>query len=302
MKRLCTIVVAGCLLAACSHRPPADAGKPAPPSPAQVRAEAEQAWQFGDHASALARWQRLLELAPDDVAAWHGIGEAYLALGEASAALAAFDAVLARQPADAAAQEGRALALLGLDRHAEARAALAALATGGEAWRVQNALGLLADLDGRYDAAQLHYRQALTLQPENAVVRNNLGYSCLMARDYVQAERHFRDGLAQAPGSARLHANLVLALAWQGEYARALTVALEQQPREVALNNIGYVALLRRDYDAAIRHFEAALEASPRWYVRAAANLERARQERDAARRSETADGASLGSRGLSPG
>lgn len=302
MKRFCAVVAAMLLLAACSHRPPADSGKPAPPSPAQVRAEAEQAWRFGDHASALARWQRLLELAPDDVGALNGIGEAYLALGEAAAALAAFDAVLAKVPADAAAQEGRALALLGLDRHAEAKVALAALAAASEGWRVQNALGLLADLDGRHDAAQAYYRQALSLQPENAVVRNNLGYSCLMARDYRQAEAHFRDGLALSPGSLRLHANLVLALAWQGEYGRALTVALEQQPREVALNNIGYVALLRRDYDAAIRHFEAALEASPRWYVRAAANLERARQEREAARHSETADGANLGGKGLSPG
>lgn len=64
----------------------------------------------------------------------------------------------------------------------------------------------------------------------------------------------------------------------------ALVEAMRRQPREEALNNIGYIALLKKDYRSAISYFEQALEASPRWYPRAAANLERARQEAAAAR------------------
>lgn len=131
--------------------------------------------------------------------------------------------------------------------------------------------------------AQQHYREAIALQPGHPLILNNMGYSRMMAQDYAVAEGLFRDGLRAAPDGNYLHANLVLAIAWRGEYARALVEALRRQPREEALNNIGYIVLLRKDYRAAISYFEQALEASPRWYPRAAANLERARQEAAAA-------------------
>lgn len=280
--RYSMLVVLVSAVSACSSKPPASPAKP-PATPEQVRAEAERAAQFGDHARALAGWQALLEKKPDDLVALRGIGDVYLAAGQAALALPVYEKLLSLNAADIDAQEGRGLALVALGRSEEAREQIAQVLTSSRArWRSLNAMGLLLDMDGKPDSAQQHYREALVLQPGNPLVLNNLGYSRMMMQDYVWAERFFSEGLRAQPDGKHLHANLVLAIAWQGEYDRALSEATRQQPKEEALNNVGYIALLRKDYKAAIRYFEQAIEVSPRWYPRAAANLERARKESEA--------------------
>lgn len=281
--RIVTAVLLTILVSACASRSPVkDSTKPMT-SPAQVRAEAEQAVRYGDHARALSIWQQLLETSPDDVVALRGIGEVYLSVRENAAAVAAFDRVLVTLPDDPDSQEGRGLALLALGRRDEALRQLQPLdGATPPRWRSLNALGLLADLNNQRAQALGYYTRALALQPDSTMIVNNMGYSRLMAGDYAMAEQHFQAGLASAPDDRHLRGNLVMAIAWQGDYARALAEAETQQSREEALNNIGYIALLRKDYPAAIHYFEAAIAASPRWYPRASANLERARQEASA--------------------
>lgn len=82
-----TVVAVG----GCSSRQTVKNVAKGPASPEQVRSEAEQALRYGDHAAALAAWQKILAKTPDDVAALRGIGEVYLAVGEHATALAAFD-------------------------------------------------------------------------------------------------------------------------------------------------------------------------------------------------------------------
>jgi Flp pilus assembly protein TadD len=81
-----------------------------------------------------------------------------------------------------------------------------------------------------------------------------------------------RRGLNLKGNLPRLHNNLLLAIAWQGDYVRAVAVR-GSIPLSVALNNVGYVALLRNDNAAAAKLFQQALDASSSWYPRAAANL-----------------------------
>lgn len=261
------------------------ASKPSAPdtllTPAQVREQAMLASQYGNHAAAIAAWQEALRTDPKQREALLGLGHAYLALGESREALSWFDRRLRDDAKDADAQEGRALTLLGSGRQAEATTVLRTLASGTPVrWRSCNALGLLADLDGDWPQALHWYELALQANPDEVAVLNNLGYSRLMARDYADAETRLSQALALAPEAPRLRGNLVLAIAWQGDYDRALRHARQWQSEPGALNNVGYIALLRGDLDLAIRYFEQALERSPTWYPRAAANLERARAQR----------------------
>lgn len=262
----------------CASKPPAS---DAMLTPAQIKEQATLATQFGNHAAAIAAWQEALRGDPNQREALLGLGQAYLAMGEAQQALPWFERRLATDAKDIEAQEGRALALVGLDRREEALPLLQALVKQTPPrWRSCNAMGLLSDLTGNAEAARYWYQQALAVNPKEASVVNNLGYSRLMAKDYAEAEAHFTDALALSPNAPRLRGNLVLALAWQGDYARAIRYARQWQSEASALNNVGYIALLRGEFDTAIRYFEQALERSPTWYPRAAANLERARAMR----------------------
>lgn len=277
--RAASLLLLVSLTAACSSNPPLASTLKTPASPQQVLADAERAAQFGDHARALSGWQSLLEKNPDDAVALSGMAETYLAAGKPALALLVFDQLLSKDAANIDAREGRGLAMVSLGRD-EARKELEAVQRASPLrWRTLNALGFLLDMGNEQAQAQRYYSQALALQPNQPLILNNLGYSRLMAGDYVAAEEYFRDGLRAAPDGTHLHANMVLAIAWQGDYSRAVSEAVERQPQEEALNNVGYIALLRKDYKTAISYFEKAIEASPRWYPRAAANLERARQE-----------------------
>lgn len=105
-----------------------------------------------------------------------------------------------------------------------------------------------------------------------------------MAQDYAEAERLLDEAYARKPTSARIAGNLAVAIAWRGDYERALRIAMRLAEEHVAYNDIGYIAMLRGDNGKAINFFEKAIDKSPSWFERAAVNLERARKaERDAA-------------------
>lgn len=271
------------LLAACaSHKAkPVDDS----PSPADIRKQADLAWQYGNYSAAVEANRKILSKDPANREALVGIGDAWLGLGDAAHALAAFEAVLQQEPDAVDAREGRGLARIGLGRNDEAAADFdAVLAREPGRWRSLNGMGMLADLRGDYDAARKWYERAVAAQPGEATIWNNCGWSRVMARDYAQAERLLGEALARKPSSPRITANLAVAIAWQGDYERALRIAMRTAKDYVAYNDIGYIALLRGDASAAAGYFQKALDKSPDWFERAAVNLERARREEAAAK------------------
>lgn len=271
---LLAITVAGC--AATPAPPFADEG----PAIDDIRAQADIAWQHGNSAAAVEGYRKILRKQPDNREALLGIGEGWLALGESEQALLAFGQLLALAPEAVDAAEGQALALLGTQRYAEASAAFMAIdARAPGRWRTCNALGLLADLRGEYEAAQEWYRRALAANRQEAVIWNNFGWSRVMARDFRAGESLLQEALVRKPGAPRINANLAVAIAWQGDYERATRVAMRTASQHVAYNDVGYIALLRGDAAAAVGYFQAAIDQSPAWFPRAAANLERARRE-----------------------
>lgn len=69
-------------------------------------------------------------------------------------------------------------------------------------------LGVIAEADGRIDAARERYREALALDPRIARARINLGILTARTGDLAEAERLLNEGCALDPRSARAHFGL----------------------------------------------------------------------------------------------
>lgn len=139
-----------------------------------------------------------------------------------------------------------------------------------------NTLGVIADMDGEFSAAEGFYKASLSAFDRDVSVYNNYGYSLMMAHRYKEAEAIFLRGLKVDPYAKRVKHNLALAKAWQGQYAAALQVYSNLHRDPQAYNNIGYIALLNKDYAVAINLFEEAIRLSPSYYAKAGRNLQRA--------------------------
>jgi Flp pilus assembly protein TadD len=202
---------------------------------------ADLAYASGHNAEAFARYQALLRAAPDDPSLLERSGISALKAGD----LANASRLLARASASA-----------------------------GASWRVWNGRGVIADLDRDWASADEGYQHALDLAPERAEVLNNLGWSQLLRGNWLAAVQHFERAAALDPTSERIANNLELA-------RTALAADLPKRRDGEAddawayrLNDAGVAAEILGDKPRAIAAFSRALEASDRWYDRAANNLE----------------------------
>ena len=145
--------------------------------------------------------------------------------------------------------------------------------------RAWNARGVLADLNRDWKAADEAYARAEGLAPGDAAIVNNQGWSMLMRGEWASALSLFERAAALDPKSARISNNLELVSA-------ALAADLpKRQPGESdsdwaeRLNDAGVAAELLGQKQRAIAAFTQALHASGAWYLRAADNLQEARQQ-----------------------
>ena len=241
---------------------------------------AKQAQESGKTAEALFHYEEILRRAPGNRAALMGSARLSLDLSRPDLAEVFFDQVLKSTPDDAEALEGRGICRFRLKRYQQAKADFArSVMISPKRWRAWNALGVLADLRWDYATAEGHYRKALDILPDYSLLLNNLGYSLMMSHKYPEAERILRTGLSYAPQDIRLRNNLGITLAWLGRYQEGYRILVGGINEAKAYNNIGYIALLKNDYPLAIDYFKKALELSPTYYVRAASNLQDAKQQ-----------------------
>lgn len=143
---------------------------------------------------------------------------------------------------------------------------------------ILNSLGVIADMDADYASAEGYYQASLKAYDEDVSVYNNYGYSLLMAHRYPEAEAIFSHGVRVDPYAERVRHNWALAKAWQRNYKAALKTYSAQKKTPQGYNNIGYIALLNKDYDIAIELFEEAIRLSPSYYAKAGRNLEKAQE------------------------
>lgn len=273
------------LLGAC-----AAPGTEAPPSlgsggerkmvPDLVR-QAEAALTDGRHADAAQHYRRIVAIDPAHAAARFGMAEIRLATGDAARAHELFDSLVDDPDYGARALQGRGIArlMLGQPRGA-AEDMRKAVAADPALWRAWNALAQFHDAERDWEQAGDSYRKALAVMPDSAVVNNNLGFSLMMQGQTEEAARMFLAALRRQPDLKAAQANLRLALAWQGRYVDALAgVGLAQLPE--VMNNLGYVAMMKGEFEVAEAYFTRAIEASPSYYRTAADNLLRLRAMRD---------------------
>lgn len=268
-------------LGACSMTPAeppvAQAPRVAQTIPPEMLRMAEMALEDGLPNEARQRFTRLASMDPHNPWVRLGLAESLLAIDEVNHARDRFDELQSVEPVRARALQGKGLALMRQNRREEAITILTAATEADAAlWRAWNGLGGLHDLGRHFDLSADAYNRALALRPDSGVVRNNMGYSLLLQGKPAEAARLLMEALQHEPRLDAAHANLRLALALQGRYQDA-RAGLTKDRQAAALNNIGFVALSRGDLGEAEAFLAQAIEASPSFHDRAAANLVRAR-------------------------
>ncbi len=272
---LVTLSLGACALPA--SQPPAAAAPRTVEIPPEMLRMAEMALEDGLPNEARQRFTRLMGMDAQNPHVRLGLAESMLALDEVGPARERFDELQAIEPVRARALQGKGLALMRMNRRDEAVKVLsAAVEADPDLWRAWNALGGLHDFAHQFDLAAEAYGRALALRPGSGVIRNNMGYSLLLQGKPAEAARLLMDALQREPRLEAAHANLRLALAMQGRYNDA-RAGLTRDRQAAALNNIGFVALSRGDYAEAETFLAQAVEASPHYHERAAANLLRVR-------------------------
>lgn len=207
-------------------------------------------------------------------------GQLSLMRGRYDSAFDAFKAAEASPPIRAGALEGQGIALSLLGRSDEALAVLQqAVAADPSAWRAWSALAGEWDKRRDWSQAEAAYAQAARLSNDTALVLNNRGYSRLLQGRIDESIADLVVALRKDPSLAAARTNLRLGVAMRGEYAEAMAGAAPEG-RAAALNNAGFAAMMRGDYERAMDLFQQAIDSKGEYYGRASANLQVARSLR----------------------
>jgi Flp pilus assembly protein TadD len=201
------------------------------------------------------------------------MGETRLARGDYGAALAAFRQAPADGPFVARARQGEGLALSAQGRGEAALAALsAAAAQDPNLWRAWNGVGREYDRRRDWVNAEAAYARALDASARDALVLNNRGYSRMLQGRLGEASADFVAALEKRPDLTAARGNLRLVLALQGDYGRASARGAGGDDSAALLNNAGFAALLRGDYEKAMTLLDEAGQARGAFYPLASEN------------------------------
>ncbi|MCX7084427.1 MAG: hypothetical protein NTY69_02710 [Methylococcales bacterium] len=140
-------------------------------------------------------------------------------------------------------------------------------------WRVENALGVISDIEKRYPEAIKHYELALNQESSSPLLMNNIGYSFYLAGDKIAARQYLEEALKLDNGFQRAINNLALIEVSEGHYDRALTLFNRIMPNYESYNNIGYLCLLNKKYEYAEKYLQMAINQSPVYFLKANENL-----------------------------
>jgi Flp pilus assembly protein TadD len=263
-----TLLAAGCTSTGNGREPAWEL----PPLRENAIAAGDEAVQRGDYRAALMLYTQAHDGTPNPDL-WLRIAAAHLGHGNPDGAFDAYARVLQSHADHLPALE--ALGLLYLRQRDPEQASIyleQAAATGEAGWQTHNGLGVLADIAGHHAGALGHYRHALTMRPGSLVVQNNIGYSHFLAGDLDQAERMF-ERLLERHAYAPTTMNLALVHARRGEYRRAVAQLSSVLATAAAHNDIGFIAMVNADFEAAEWLFREAIRQSPVHYETAQKNL-----------------------------
>lgn len=242
-------------------------------SEADAIARATQALKEDEVEKALFFYVRALQFRPDNVALLAHIGEVQMQRNNLTMAKRAFLSAKSYDPKHAKSLESLGLIYLTEEKHDQAKIELqAALMSDSQLWRSHNALGVYADKDGDFAAAQRHYNAALSINPKAAQILNNRGYSKFLAGDYFGAAMDLNEA-ANDGKFAQAWVNLGRVYAAQSWYENALAAFKHVMNDEDALNTTGSIAIENGDLDEAERFLQQAVHRSPTYFPAAEKNL-----------------------------
>ena len=242
---------------------------------------ARQSNKLGDYTQAVKQFEAILLKEPENLLALQGLAKAYTSLHQYQKALNTWDKLLQLDSEQTSAKIAKARLLIRFGDFENAEALLKeASIKQPDNWRIWDGLGVTFDLQGNFTQAATYYNLALEKNAGEAEIYNNLGYSQIMSQAYKQAIETLQKGLKLQPDSKHIRNNLAIAYAWQGNYKDALMVSDSLMSKAESYNNIGYIALMRKDYKTAETYFQEAIDMSPAFYRKAFLNLEKLRTER----------------------
>ncbi|MBW0166509.1 MAG: tetratricopeptide repeat protein [Vulcanococcus sp.] len=186
----------------------------------QLFDQALSASRDGDFGRALPLWDQVLELAPNDAAAWSNRGNVQLALGNPEAAIADQTHAMELDPASADPHLNRGTAEEALQRwdaaEADYRWILEANAAAGEAPDASALynLGNVQGSRGNWAAARTSFVEAADVRPGFAMARSSAALAAFQLQDLDQAEAELRRLIRRHPLFADARAGLT-ALLWR---------------------------------------------------------------------------------------
>ena len=129
------------------------------------------------------------------------------------------------------------------------------------------ALGLTAARAGDREAAETHFRRALSFSPRHSETNSELGLILAANGDSAGAKKHLQRAVELAPSNWQLHKNLGLYYAGQGRFAdseQAFRTVIELAPTNlVAHQNLAGVLYYQGRIEESLEWTQKALELSP---------------------------------------
>lgn len=234
-----------------------------------------QALVSGDLAVAKTAFSAALRKDPSDAQAALGLAEAHLALNEIQAARQIFQALATKAPSlSARVNQGLGLIALRLGRSDQAVGLLGkSVQQDDSLWRAWLGLGQAHDRLKQPSAARRAFNAAERVAPVRAPVLNDLGMSYVSQKQPQKALEFFERALSLDPGYEIARANIRIANAMTGRYEDAISGASQTQLPDV-LNNVGYIAILNKDFEVADQYLRRAIDLSAVYHKAAIANLD----------------------------
>ncbi|MCK4621476.1 MAG: tetratricopeptide repeat protein [Desulfuromonadales bacterium] len=218
---------------------------------------------------------KALTLDPNNVEIYEHLGELFLKMEELDKAQIAFAAVLESNPDDLQALIGMGkINRLKGDCIEAVKSLVQAQEGAPENPEVLTELAICYDTLDRGAPVEKLYLRVTELLPGSPSSFNNLGFHYLIQGDYAQAIAALLTAKKLKPEDRLIKNNLAAAYILSGEESRGLALFENSIGQAGAFNNVGYVYMIQNKWQKAEAAFVKALEFSPRYYVKAAKNLD----------------------------
>lgn len=236
----------------------------------RLLADAQEAVNHQDYATAAQKYQAYLAKKPDDAVVHYDLGYAYTALQRPADAKAEYEKAISLDPKMASAYQNLGLTLIPTDP----AGAVAQLQHAAELMpqdaRTRWLLGVALEAAKKDELAIEQYEAAAKLDRKNVDTRNSLGFALLRTGKAADAEAAFREAIALQTGGRAAndaHKGLLQALLAEKKMAAAATeldAQLEAHPDDVAmrLEHASLLADAGKDDDA-LAELDRAAAAGP---------------------------------------